>query len=61
MPIYEYKCCVEVEVVKSISDESDEPCPVCGKPMERLVSVGSFVIKGYAPSRDIKRTGKVNG
>jgi putative FmdB family regulatory protein len=55
MPIYEYKCSCgkKKEVLKSITDESDEKCK-CGKTMERQISLSSFKINGYAPSRDFR-------
>jgi len=45
VPIYEYrceKCGKEVEVIAKIGD----PPPKCHGPMERLVSKGSFILKG---------------
>jgi len=44
MPLYEYKCedCgEEFEVIRRASDDTEELCPSCGKPAERLFSVFS--------------------
>lgn len=53
MPIYQYHCpnklCTEynkiVEKVKSIKDSSAEKC-VCGRIMEKNISLSTFNLKG---------------
>ncbi len=51
MPIYEFRCnacaCVQ-ELLQKLNDPSPEICPKCGKThtMEKLVSQGSFQLKG---------------
>ncbi|MDH5543707.1 MAG: zinc ribbon domain-containing protein [Nitrospinota bacterium] len=49
MPIYEYgcpKCEREFEVLHGISDNSARKCPECGAKMKKLISLGSFHLKG---------------
>lgn len=50
MPIYEYACknCGEqLEVLQKISDPAPEKCTHCGQgPMEKLMSLTSFQLKG---------------
>jgi putative FmdB family regulatory protein len=47
MPIYEYRCAgcgKDFELTRSFSQSGDAaPCPICGKPAEKLVS--SFASK----------------
>ena len=56
MATYEYKCnngCGEFEVEKSIADIVDVECPRCGVTTKhRLISLGSFVLKGGAWYKD---------
>ncbi len=47
MPTYEYrckKCGHHFDVFKSIKDESEEICPVCGGETEHIISNGSGII-----------------
>lgn len=49
MPIYEYKCesCDhKFELLQSFNAEKTQTCPECGKDARRLLSLGSFVLKG---------------
>ena len=49
MPIYEYRCkgCgSEFEVIQKMSDGPLKKCRDCGAPLEKLVSRGSFQLKG---------------
>lgn len=49
MPIYEYECesCNEVtEALQKFSDAPLETCPKCGGAVHKLVSLGSFQLKG---------------
>lgn len=48
MPIYEYKCpkCGVVEVMQRITEPALKKCPTCKSKVERLISLGSFVLKG---------------
>lgn len=45
MPTYEYECepcdTGRIDVVRTVSDTSDELCPDCSQPMRRLVSMFS--------------------
>lgn len=52
MPLYEYrcedpKCNGQEEVLQRVSD-ADKPrkCPQCEKRMKRIISGGSFILKG---------------
>jgi putative FmdB family regulatory protein len=49
MPLYEYKCksCGKIfEKLESFNTESVRKCPECGSPAKRLLSLGSFILKG---------------
>ncbi|NBY20580.1 zinc ribbon domain-containing protein [bacterium] len=49
MPLYEYKCdsCEKTfEVIQKFSDGPLKDCPECGKSVEKLMSLGSFQLKG---------------
>lgn len=49
MPLYEYKCdhCQKTfEVIQKFSDSPLSECPDCGKSVEKLMSLGSFQLKG---------------
>lgn len=49
MPMYEYKCdnCKKVhEMIQKFSDPVLTECPVCKGPVEKLMSMNSFALKG---------------
>ena len=49
MPIYEYrcrKCGKEYEVLQRIADPAVNACKFCHSPVEKLVSLSSFHLKG---------------
>lgn len=49
MPIYEYQCkkCEKVhEIMQKISDQPITECPECGQPVEKIMSLSSFALKG---------------
>jgi len=49
MPIYEYKCekCKEkFEVFQGITDGEVKTCKFCGGPVNKLISLSSFHLKG---------------
>ena len=49
MPIYEYQCrkCREVtEKIQGVQDPPLRKCPSCGGKLEKMMSHGSFVLKG---------------
>ncbi len=49
MPLYEYKClsCEKIcEVMQKFSDAPLESCPDCQGSVTKLVSLGSFSLKG---------------
>lgn len=48
MPIYVYECssCGEFERSQSISEPALETCPNCGGRVHRIVTAGSFIMKG---------------
>ncbi len=49
MPIYEYKCrkCnKKFEVFQGISDNEVKTCEFCGGPVNKLISLSSFHLKG---------------
>lgn len=59
MPIYEYECkkCGTFEAVQSISEEPLKRCPECRSKVSRLISSGSFHLRGggwYADGYDSK-------
>jgi putative FmdB family regulatory protein len=59
MPIYEYRhtqdkgetCEENFEVFQKMSDDALEKCPVCGQPVEKLISRFSGGGDKLAPSR----------
>ncbi|NLB52717.1 MAG: transcriptional regulator [Syntrophomonadaceae bacterium] len=49
MPIYDYKCsqCGRFDKMQKISEEPLTECPVCGSPVQRLISKNvGIVLKG---------------
>lgn len=64
MPIYEYKC-KECEKISELLQKVDDPpplCPKCNIKMERVISKGSFLLKGTGWSPDgYAKKGKKNG
>ena len=49
MPIYEYKCrkCgKKFEVFQRITDDTVPGCKVCGGPVDKLISLSAFHLKG---------------
>jgi putative FmdB family regulatory protein len=49
MPLYEYQCaaCRKVhEVMQKFSDAPLEKCPECQGPVQKIVSLSSFALKG---------------
>jgi len=49
MPLYEYsceKCQNTFEVTQSFSDAPLEKCPTCHGPVQKLMSLGGFALKG---------------
>ena len=49
MPLYEYECakCQKVhEVMQKFSDAPLSACPDCGAKVVKLMSLGSFALKG---------------
>jgi putative FmdB family regulatory protein len=67
MPLYEYQCetCAKTfEVIQKFSDAPLTSCPDCGKQVEKLMSLGSFQLKGngwyntdYKKSNSPSKTG----
>lgn len=63
MPLYEYRCpvCQQVfEELRRAGDASEAPCPQCGHPATRLVSLSAFALKGsgfYATDYGDRRPG----
>ena len=56
MTTYDYRCetCnIEVEEVRSITDDTELICSGCGDPMKILITNCSFVLKGNWTGRDI--------
>ncbi len=62
MPIYEYACepCKKVhEVMQKFSDEPLAACPDCGAPVQKLMSLSGFALKGTGwYTSDYKRSSK---
>ena len=55
MPIYEYQCedCeVTVEAIQKFSDDPLTECKECGGKLKKLISAGSFHLKGRGWSKD---------
>lgn len=52
MPKYDYRCnaCGELfEVIHSMQETEDRPCPKCAAPSRRIITGGSgFIMKGSA-------------
>ena len=48
MPIYEYNCekCGIFELSQGIKDKPLSDCPTCGGPVNRLISLTAFHLKG---------------
>jgi putative FmdB family regulatory protein len=57
MPTYEYRCTScehQVEAFQSIKDAPLKECPSCQQPsLERLISGGSFILKGGGWYKDL--------
>jgi putative FmdB family regulatory protein len=45
MPIYEYQCLKCGKIVEALKGVNDPP-PKCHGPMKKLISKGSFILKG---------------
>jgi len=64
VPIYEYRCrkCLGVtEKIQGLTDPPLRKCPSCGGKLEKMMSPGSFVLKGsgwYATEYGQKAGGK---
>jgi putative FmdB family regulatory protein len=62
MPLYEYECSAckkHHEVMQKFSDEPLRICPDCGGPLQKLVSLSSFALKGSGwYTSDYKRKGQ---
>lgn len=56
MPLVEFKCdpCgTTKEVIRSLETMSEvEICPICGDTMGKVISSGSFVLKGKGWAKD---------
>lgn len=67
MPIYEYhcrKCDGVTERIQGINDPPLKKCPACGGRMEKMLSQGSFILKGtgwYATDYASKTNGDGSG
>ncbi len=65
MPLYEYQCsaCQKVhEVMQKFSDEPLTRCPECQGPLNKLMSTGSFALKGTGwYTTDYKRASAKSG
>jgi putative FmdB family regulatory protein len=49
MPLYEYKCdtCEKIfEEMQKFSDPALTACPTCNSPVQKLMSMTSFALKG---------------
>jgi putative FmdB family regulatory protein len=64
MPIYEYKCSKcnhEFEKLESFNAKSVCTCPECGTTAKRMLSLGSFILKGsgwYATEHNARKNDK---
>ena len=62
MPIYEYECtscCKIIEVIQRMTEDPLTNCPDCAGPVNKLVSMSSFQLKGggwYADGYSSKST-----
>lgn len=67
MPIYEYhcrKCDGVTERIQGVNDPPLKKCPACGGRMEKMLSQGSFILKGsgwYATDYASKTNGDGSG
>lgn len=65
MPLYEYQCsaCKKVhEVMQKFSDAPLSECPECQGPVQKLMSLSSFALKGSGwYTTDYKRAGSKAG
>ena len=56
MPIYEFGCkeCETITEVLKFRDDIELPrfCPVCGKPLNKIISKTSFQLKGNCWAKD---------
>jgi putative FmdB family regulatory protein len=55
MPIYEYQCekCEDVsEAIQKFSDEPLTECKECGGKLKKMISSGSFHLKGQGWAKD---------
>jgi putative FmdB family regulatory protein len=61
MPLYEYRCdgCQKIhEVMQKFSDAPLSQCPECKGPVQKLLSMSSFALKGTGwYTTDYKRKG----
>lgn len=47
MPLYEYQCTKCGKMVEALKRKADDPAPKChGRPMKKLISKGSFILRG---------------
>jgi putative FmdB family regulatory protein len=62
MPLYEYRCesCNKThEIIQKFSDAPLQDCPECQGPVEKLMSLASFALKGSGwYTTDYARKGK---
>jgi putative FmdB family regulatory protein len=61
MPTYEYqcqKCGKQFEYVQKISDAPKKKCEACSGKLERLISGGSFILKGGGWYKDLYSSSK---
>ena len=65
MPLYEYQCdgCRKIhEVMQKFSDAPLTECPECAGPVQKLMSMSSFALKGSGwYTTDYKRKGSSSG
>jgi putative FmdB family regulatory protein len=64
MPTYEYqchKCGRQFEYFQKISDPPKKKCEECGGKLERLISGGSFILKGGGWYKDLYSSSKPSG
>ena len=62
MPLYEYQCdsCKKVhELIQKFSDAPLTECPECKGPLQKIMSLSSFSLKGTGwYTTDYKRSGQ---
>ena len=62
MPLYEFQCsaCQKIhEVMQKFSDAPLAECPDCKGPVTKMISLGSFALKGHGwYTTDYKRAGR---